>query len=91
MSEIPDFNMAPATPEDMPRYKEALAQAAGTGGLLGVALPHWMSVTEMLNDKKAHLEYQLQVVNDALAKAKEQQGAMDLIDAIARTNVKDRY
>jgi hypothetical protein len=75
-----------AQPEQMPMLDSTLAKMnAGAG--TGIALQHIPTVTEMLMHKKAMLEYELKQVDHALEVAKEQQGAMGLLDAIAKTRV----
>jgi hypothetical protein len=75
---------------EMLMYEETLAQAQ-TGSVEVSAMPHRPTVTEMLQHKKAQLEYQLSCVNAALLKAQQEQGAMELIDAIAKTRIKESY
>jgi hypothetical protein len=85
-----DSDENPPAPE-MPMYEATLAQANAAGSVEVSAVPHRPTVTEMLQHKKAQLEYQLSCVNDALAKAKEQEGVMGLLDAIAKAQVEEHY
>jgi hypothetical protein len=75
----------------MPMYDKTLAQAMQQGSVEVSALAHRPTVTEMLLAKKHHLEHQLIVVNEALEQAKANEGAMALIDSIAKTQIRQEY
>lgn len=84
-------------PPEMPMYEKTMAEArreeygiqqASTAALAGAdAHPHRPTITELLQHKKSHLEFELEQVNKALEIAKQNQGAMDLMDSIAKTRV----
>ena len=81
--------MPPIEP-DMPMYRATLAQAQ-TQGLLGVsAVPTRMTVSEMLLERKTHLVRELAEIERAMALAKDNEGAMQLIDAITKSGVAKR-
>lgn len=88
-----DYGQTGQTPPpepSMPMYEDALAKAsnqATTYGLAGSGSLHVPTVTELLEHKKRNLEIELSRVNHALDVAKKNQGAMDLIDSIAKTRV----
>jgi hypothetical protein len=78
-------------PAEMPMYEKTLAEL-GQSGWVGVsAVPRRPTVTEMLLEKKRHLEYQLQMVNEALEKAKQESGAMGLIEALSKAHIRQEY
>lgn len=84
----------------MPMYDKTVAEAQQLG-TVGVSAAAWNavakhqlapvgyrpSITEQLGMRKAQLLAELANVEAALEKAKEQSGAMGLLDAISRTSV----
>lgn len=87
---IPDPGTGSGIPLDHPLYqKEMAALAANQQATMGIAAggEHRPTITELLVFRKSSLERELELINAALAKAKENQGAMDLMDAVAKTRV----
>lgn len=82
-----DNEAMPEPPEpSMPMYEETLAKA--TQASIGVpGQLHRPTITELLLHKKSQLEFELQRVNEALEIASKNKGAMDLMDAVAKTRV----
>lgn len=77
----------------MPMYEKTLAQVgayneAATKSLIPVG--YRPTITEQLQMRRAQLLTELANVEAALQKAKEQEGAMGLLDAISRTDVGSR-
>lgn len=75
---------------EMPMYQATLDKMAlarnATAGLIGYDnVAYHPSVTEQLEMAKATLLAQIHQIDAALEQAKKNQGAMDLIDAIAKT------
>ena len=79
-----DENIKTPAPE-MPMYEKTLAAAAGEATLAPIG--YRPTITEQLGMRRAQLLAELANLDAALAKAKEQQGAMGLLDAISKTNV----
>ncbi|MBA0086342.1 MAG: hypothetical protein HRJ53_15280, partial [Acidobacteria bacterium Pan2503] len=63
----------------------ALAQTANAGMIGYQNVVYHPSVTEQLEMAKATLLAQIHQIDAALEQAKKNQGAMDLLDAIAKT------
>ena len=85
-----DENQVPA-PSDHPMYDMEMAKlqqeqypSTSTLGIAG-AMAHRPTVTEILMMRKKNLEMELEQINKALAIAQKNAGAMELIDAIAKT------
>lgn len=68
----------------MPMYDATLAHSQETG-IVGNATRHRPTLTETLLHRKANLEKELELVSNALKIASEQQGAMSLLDSLAKT------
>lgn len=85
------FSEQPQQQPPMPMYdatieKMNLAAGSGiTGADYPTAVEHRPTVTENLLHRKASLEKELENVNAALAVAQKNQGAMELLDSIAKT------
>jgi hypothetical protein len=77
----------PPAPEEMPQYKATIAKLKAGAGFLDVAAtqPHYPSVTEQLGMARAVLLGELRQIEEALEEAKKNEGAMKLIDSIAKT------
>ena len=76
--------------EEMPMYEKTMAEIEQTGSMGISATAHRPTLTELLKFRKADLEKELSQLNNAIAIATEQEGAMKLIDAIAKTGVSSR-
>lgn len=81
----------------MPMYEKTLAAAVGGMGVEVSNLAqqeatlapvgYRPTITEQLGMRRAQLLAELANLDAAIAKAKEQSGAMGLLDAISKTNV----
>lgn len=94
-----DYCEQPQQQESMPMYEKTMADIkyAESGGLRAnlanmagqsvdtVATPHHPTITELLLYRKSCVEKELENINHALETAKKNQGAMDLLDSIAKT------
>lgn len=88
----------PQPPEEMPMYGKTLAAASGGMGVEVAKLAQQQlapigyrpTITEQLGMRRAQLLAELANLDAAIAKAKEQEGAMGLLDAISKTDVMNR-
>ena len=92
MAYDPDLPQPPAPQEEMPMYEKKTLAATQNAGLDVSAIAHEArpTITELLKYRKATLEKELSQINNAIAIATEEAGAMKLIDAIAKTGCASR-
>ena len=73
--------------DDMPMYDATLAKAVSENQQQLAPIGYHPTLTEQMGMRRAQLLVELADLDAAIEKAKEQSGAMGLLDAISKTNV----